>query len=141
MVSLVIRSRERGIKFNKDKVQEVSLFGHKWTQHRIKPNDSKIYAFQKISPPEDRKDLQSFLGLVNYFTRYSGRLASLITPLRELTKRDIPHEWGPKHDHLFSQVKQEITSMGVFRYFDPNVESAIQTDASQKGLGAMPSKH
>lgn len=35
MVNLMIRSRERGIKFNKDKVQlkcqEVSFFGHKWT--------------------------------------------------------------------------------------------------------------
>ena len=27
--------------------------------------------------------------------------------------------------------------MGVFRHFDPNVESVIQTDASQKGLVAV----
>ena len=141
VVNLMIRSRERGIKFNKDKVQfkcqEVSFFGHKWTRHGIKPDDSKISAIQKMTPPENRKDLQSFLGLVNYLTRYSGRLASLTAPLRELTKKDTAYVWGPEHDHSFNQVKQEITSMGVLRYFDPDVESVIQTDASQKGLGAV----
>ena len=141
MVNLMIRSRERGIKFNKDKVQlkcqEVSFFGHKWTQDGIKPDDSKISAIQKMTPPENRKDLQSFLGLVNYLTRYSGRLASLTAPLRELTKKDTAYVWGPEHDDSFNQVKQEITSMGVLRYFDPNIESVIQTDASQKGVGAV----
>ena len=76
MVNLVIRSRERGIKFNKDKVQlkcqRVSFFGHKWTRDGIKPDDSKISAIQKMTPPANCKDLQSFLGLVNYLTRYSG---------------------------------------------------------------------
>jgi len=68
-----------------------------------------------MTPPENRKDLQSFLGLVNYLTRYSGRLASLTAPLRELTKKDIAYVWGPEHDHSLNQVKQEITSMGVLR--------------------------
>lgn len=140
IVNLRMRSRERGIKFNKDKVQfkcqEVSLFGHKLTRHGIKLDDRKI-SIQKMTPPENREDLQSFLGLVDYFTRYSRRLASLTEPLRELIKKDM---YGDK-----------ISSMGILRYFDPNVESVIQTDASQKGLGtvlcnkdnlyALPSKH
>lgn len=64
-------------------------------------------------------------------------MASLTAPLCELTKKDIAYVWGPEHDHSFNQVEQEITSMGVLRYFDPNVKTVIQTDASQKGLGAV----
>ena len=45
--------------------------------------------------------------------------------------------WGPEHDHSFNQVKQEIKSMGILRYFDPNSEPVIQTNASQKGLVAF----
>ena len=40
MVNLVNRSREKGIKFNKDKIQfkcqEVSSFGHKWTPDELR---------------------------------------------------------------------------------------------------------
>lgn len=97
-VNLMIRSRERGIKFDKDKVefkcQEVSFFGHKWTWDGIKPDESKISAIQKMTtplPPGNRKDLQSLLGLVNYLTRYSGQLVSITAPLRELTKKDIAY--------------------------------------------------
>lgn len=141
MANLMNRSREKGIKFNKDKIQlkcqEISFFGHKWTPGGIKPDDKKVSAIQNMIPPENRKDLQSFLGLVNYLTRYSGRLASITAPLRELMKKDIAYVWGPEHDNAFHQVKKEITSMGVLRFFDPKVETVIQTDASQKGLGAV----
>ena len=141
MVNLMNRSREKGIKFNKDKMQfkcqEVSFFGHKWTPDGIKPDYKKISAIQNMAPPENRKDLQSFLGLVNYLTRYSGRLASITAPLRDLTKKDIAYIWGPERHHAFQQVKEEFTLMGVLRYFDSSVETFIQTDASQRGLGAV----
>ena len=141
MVNLMNRSRENGIKFNKDKIQfkcqEVSFFGHRWTPNGIKLDDKKISAIQNMAPPENRKDLQSFLGLVNYLARYSGRLASITAPLHDLTKKDIACIWGPEHYDAFEQVKEEITSMGVLRYLDPSVETVIQTDASQKRLGVV----
>ena len=39
--------------------------------------------------------------------------------------------------HSARSIEQEITSMGVLRYFEPNVVSVIQTGASQEGLGAV----
>ena len=39
--------------------------------------------------------------------------------------------------HSTRSNKSQITSMGFLRYFDPNIDSVIQTDASQKGLGAV----
>ena len=54
MVNLMKRSREKGIKFNKDKIQfkcqEVSFLGHKWTPDGIKPDDKKITASSEHGP-------------------------------------------------------------------------------------------
>jgi len=90
-----------------------------------------------MEAPKDTKNLQSFLGLVNYLTRYSGQLATLTAPLRELTKKESLFSWGPEHDEAFKKVKTEISSLGVLRYFDPKEETVIQTDASLKGIGAV----
>ena len=90
-----------------------------------------------MKPPEDVKSLQIFLGLVNYLTRYSGRLATLSAPLRDLTKKDTVYSWEPEHHQAFTEVKKEVSSLGVLRYFDPHAEIFIQIDASLKRLGAV----
>ena len=69
------------------KRKEISYFGHAWPPQGVKPDNSKVAAIQNMKPPEDVKSLQSFLGLVNYLTRYSSRLATITAPLRELSRR------------------------------------------------------
>ena len=141
LAGLMEQARQKGIVFNKDKLQfkrtEVHFFGHTWIPQGVKPDNSKVAAIQSMQPPEDVKSLQSFLGLVNYLTRYSARLATITAPLRELTKKEVAYVWGPEHDHAFAAVKQEVSTLGVLRYFDPKAETVIQTDASLKGLGAV----
>ena len=141
LVKLMERAREKGVVFNKDKLQfkceRVSFFGHTWTRQGIKPDNKKVSAILDMQPPEDVKTLQNFLGLVSYLTRYSGRLATLSSPLRDLTKQDTAYSWGPEHDHAFNEIKKEVSSLGVLRYFDPDAETTIQTDASLRGIGAV----
>lgn len=108
---LMERARVKGVKFNKEKLQLkcklVSFFGHTWSPQGIKP-ENKVPAILDMKPPEDVKSLQSFLGLTSYLTRYSGRLATLSAPLRDLTKKDTTYSWGPEHDRAFTVVKKEV---------------------------------
>lgn len=77
-----------------------------------------------MQPPEDVKSLQS-LGLINYLTRYSSRLATITAPLHQLTKKEVAYVWGPTHNCAFSAVKQEVSTLDVLRYFDPKGETVI----------------
>ena len=105
------RAQQKGVVFNEDKMQfkckKVSFFGHTWTPQGIKPDNKKVSAIVDMKPPEDAKTVQSFLGLVNYLTRYSGRLATQSAPLRDLTKKDIAYSWGPEHDRALTEVKNK----------------------------------
>lgn len=86
---------------------------------------------------EDVKSLQSFLGLVNYLTQYSGCLATITAPLHALTKKEVAYMWGTEHDCAFNAVKDEVPTLSVLRYFDPNDKTVVQTVASLKGVGTV----
>lgn len=91
-----------------------------------------------MKPPRGRQKLTELPRSNQYYlTRYSGRLATLSAPLRDLAKKDKVYSWGPELDQAFTQVKREVSSLGILRYFDPNTETVIETDASLKGLGAV----
>ena len=120
LLQLMERAQEKGVVFNQDKLQfkckEVRFFGHSWSSKGIKPDNKKVSAILDIQPSKDVKNLRSFLGLVSYLTRYSGCLATLSSPLRDLTKQDVVYTWGPEHDRAFNEIKKEVSSLGVLRY-------------------------
>ena len=99
----------------------------------VKPDNSKVAAIQNMQPQEDIKRLQSFLGQVNYLTMYSARLATITATLCEFTKKEVAYVWGPEYDRAFTAVKQEVSTLGVLRYFNPKVDKVIQTDRLQGG--------
>lgn len=49
----------------------------------------------------------------------------------------MAYVWGPEHNRAFTAVKQEVSTLGVLRYFDLKARTVIQTDASLKGLGVV----
>ena len=89
-----------------------------------------------MSPPTNKKQVQSFIGMINYMSKFSVRLLELAEPIRELAKDKVPFNWGPEHQHAFTQVKKQILSAPVLAYYNPKKQPVLQTDASIKGLGA-----
>ena len=86
--------------------------------------------------PANLKDLQTFLGMVQYLSKFSPRIAEIAEPLWDLLKKHAPYAWGPEHNHAFDSIKEEIVLAPILRYYDLKKETVLQTDASIKGLGA-----
>ena len=83
-----------------------------------------------------KKQVQSFIGKVNYLSKLSARLSALAKPIRELSKDKVLFNWDPEHWEAFNSLKKEITSAPILAYYNPKKETILQTDASIKGLGA-----
>ena len=68
------RCRERNLKLNKDKcrfrVSEVSYVGHVLSADGVKPDPLKVEAIRAMPPPGDREELQRFLGVVTYLSKF-----------------------------------------------------------------------
>ena len=118
------------------KKTEVEFSGETYTTDGCKPAQSKVSAIVKMPPPTNKKQVQSFIGMVNYLSRCSARLSELAEPIRELCKDKVLFNWGLEHQAAFKQMKHEIVRAPILAYYNPKKETILQTDASVKGLGA-----
>ena len=99
------------------------------------PDKNKVTAITKMPAPTNKKQVQSFIGMINYLSKFSSRLSEIVEPIRELAKEKVPFNWGPKHQSAFTEMKQEIISAPILAYYNPKKQTVLQTDASIKGLG------
>ena len=83
-----------------------------------------------------QKQVESFIGMVNYLSKFFAHLSELAESIRELAKERVPFNLGPEHDEAFSLIKKELTAAPRIAYYNPKKLTVLQTDASCKGLGA-----
>ena len=134
------RARETGFRFNADKCKirctEIPFFGNIISASGLKPDPQKIEAITNMDPSPSLADLQTFLGMVQFLSRFVPQLASLSACLWDLTKKDSEFQWGPEHQLAVDKIKQAVTSANSLKYFDSTKPVTIQVDASTRGLGA-----
>ena len=135
---LLETARKCNVRFNFDKLQykkmEVDFFSETYTTSGCKPAQSKISAIREMPAPTCKKQVQSFIGMANYLSKFSVRLSELVKPIRELSKDKVPFNWGPEHQEAFKEMKREISPL--LEYYNPRKQTVLQTDTSIKGLGA-----
>ena len=133
--------RKNTLTLNPDKMQfrlpQVSFFGHQWSAKGLSPDPKKIAAVKRMNLPQDVETMRSFLGLVNYFNRFSLHLAELNKPLREICWQDVEFELTESVHVAFSRTKEEISKNVTLPYFNPRNATTLQTDVAKKGLGAV----
>eukprot|EP00112_Aurelia_sp_Birch-Aquarium-sp1_P006122 Seg1683.10 transcript_id=Seg1683.10/GoldUCD/mRNA.D3Y31 product="Transposon Tf2-3 polyprotein" protein_id=Seg1683.10/GoldUCD/D3Y31 len=104
----------------------------------MKADEKKIQAIKETSTPKTVSELRSFLGLVNYVSRFIKDFATIAAPpLRDLTKKSTKWTWIDQHQAAFDNLKEALTSKSVVAYFDPKKSTEILVDASPVGLGAI----
>ena len=105
-------ARKSNICLNYDKLaykkKEVEFFGETYTTDGRKPAQSKVTAIVEMPPPTSKKQVQSFIGMINYLSKFSARLSELAELIRELCKDKVPFNWGPEHQAAFKLMKREI---------------------------------
>ena len=135
LTNLLETARKSNICLNFDKLH-YKKFRETYTTDGCKPAQSKVSAISEMPPPTGRRQIQSFISMINYLSKFSARLSELAEPIRELSKDKVPFNWGPEHHAAFKQIKKEIVIAPILVYYNPKKETTLQTDASIKGLGA-----
>ena len=73
------------LKLNKDKCHfrctSIPFFGEVVTRQGVQPDPQKVRAMTEILTPKNKRELQSFLGIINYLGIFSPGTAEVCNPL------------------------------------------------------------
>ena len=101
---------------------------HRWLQTSSEQNH--CYSWDAI--PHLEKRVQSFIGMINYLSKFSPRLTELAELIRELVKEKVPFKWGPEHQESFAMLKKEIIRAPVVAYYNPRKKQCYKQTWVQK---------
>ena len=88
-----------------------------------------VHCNEELKEPKNEKELKSFLGAIQYLSKYIENLSAQTDLLRQLLKKN-EWVWTPEQSEAFTQLKSKIA------HYNSNLPNTITNDASTKGLGA-----
>ena len=136
---LLIRLEENNVKLNRNKLKlcmtSVKFYGHVLTTRGLQPDESKVETIKNFPRPQDKKELQRFVGMVNYLSRFIPNLSSNFAVLRRLISDKEPWVWDNKEEEEFARIKSLVADTRSLQYYDVTQPLIIECDASSFGLG------
>jgi len=117
--------------------QSLILLGQRVSRLGISTHQEKIDAVDSMKPPTKVKELQMFLGFVNYFANYIPFFTWITKPLYQLLSKDAKWEWGPLHQEAFELSKLALQTAPVLAHPIDRKGYRLYTDASDFGIGAV----
>ena len=97
----------------------------------------KVATIENWPLPKNVHDVQSFLGLGNYFKHYIQGYTKLVLPLRELTRKRVPFKFGESAVQAFNGLKYCLSHAPVLVLPDPDLPFEVVVDACDYGCGAV----
>ena len=134
------RLRAAGMTLNAKKCrfrqQSVKFLGHLVSASGVKPDPERVRDIQELPDPQNKTELQSFLGSVNQLGKFSPRITQYTAPLRALLKKDAPWLWDSAQSEAVVNIKNELSIAPCLAWYSTVKPTIIMCDASNHGLGA-----
>ena len=143
--AVLTRLREYGLRLRQDKCRflqpSVEFLGQRIDNKGVHVSQAKVDSILQCPPPENVAQLQSFLGMVQYHSRFLPNLSTLLQPVTALLQKGQTWAWTKQCEQAFQTVKQKLTSAPVLTTYNPDLELRLATDASPYGVGAVLTHH
>lgn len=117
--------------------EQLEYLGHIISASGVSTDPSKIQAVQDWPPPTHVKQVRQFLGLAGYYRKFIKNYGLISRTLTDLLKKHTQFQWTPQLQQCFEALKKALISAPVLSLADFSKEFTIETDASDKGIGAV----
>ena len=107
---VLTRLNNNGLKVNAKKSffaqGELEYLGYWITRNGLQPTKKKVDAITNMAAPTTRKQLQSFLGMVNYYRDMWLHRSEVLAPLSGLTSEATKFVWTDVQQRAFDNIKK-----------------------------------
>jgi uncharacterized membrane protein YoaT (DUF817 family) len=96
----------------------------------IEVDPEKISVVKNWKPPTIIKGVQFFLGFCNFYRRFIRDYRIIAKPIVNLIKTEVKFSWTQACQDFFLKLKSMLISAPILQYYSENLETRIETDAS-----------
>jgi cleavage and polyadenylation specificity factor subunit 1 len=137
------RLQVHGLVINAEKCQfgvdQIDYLGHRITSSGVRPLQDRLTAIQKHPFPKNVAQLQTYLGMVNFYRRFFPSAAAVLRPLMEATrggqKADLV--WDDSMRAAFDASKRALCAATELAHPLPGAQLSLAVDASSTHVGAV----
>ena len=138
---VLAKLQEAGLRLRLDKcsfkVAQVSYLGYVIDASGIHPAKDKVRAIVEAPVPKDKKQLQSYLGIFNFYRRFVSNCSTILEPLNMLLRDGVDWKWTEDQDNAFKVSKTSLLNSNALVHFDTQLPITIISDSSAYGVGAV----
>ena len=117
--------------------KEMHFLGFIASKNTIRMDPDKLKAIDSWSEPKTVKQVQSFLGFLNFYRRFIPDFSDLASPLTRLTRKTVPWVWDTPQVNAFNSLKSAFLKNEILVYADPEKPLRIEADSSNYARGAI----
>lgn len=135
------RLKESGLTVNAKKCtlfkRMLKYLGFLISKDGIKTDPEKISAITEVSVPQNKAELQAFLGMISHIIKFLPNATDLLHPLYDLLKKDASFPMSEECILAFKNVKRCVGISNFLVHFNPKLVVKLRCDASPYGVGGV----
>ena len=109
--------QEKGLTLNAKKCSflqpTLEFFGQIFSAEGTCPDPERVTDLQNTPTPTNAQEVRSLLGMANCSSKYIRNYATITSPLRELTKKNVRFSWTEIHQNAFTKLKDALIAAPV----------------------------
>ena len=99
---------------------QVVFWGFKIDKDGVRPTEDKVKAIHEAPEPKNKQELQSFLGLLNFYHRFLKGAAHTLEPLHRLLDKGASWTWTVREAEAYHKAKELLKSTAILAHYDVN---------------------
>jgi ribonuclease HI len=136
-----MKCRRYGLSLNPKKslfaMKEGKLLGHIVSAEGVRIDPSRVEAIQTLSLPRSKKEVQAFLGKINFLRRFVSNFAELVKHITTMLRKGNEVKWTIEPRESFVQIKKALTEAPVLISPDYSKDFLIFSFASCDTVAAV----